>query len=451
MFVKMSIPGTNLVFAYDPYQFTALPTWERQFGFVILESRHDGITKILVRKLNPKQLPEKISECFKLDSEAIMRQCGNIHILSYNAGEDFERTIWTGPKSDGARCIIRKDSESWMLSASGPVGDSIKLGQLVDDLNKSIYLSKHVQTDVIVCPVEMRGTLCSIPEGEYTAIIDLLIGPVQQDLHLAVIQIEPNPHRQNLTRIFQGRQLLLYSRTLFQEKTNWGSATVPVGGYVIVQLPRVKLGPDSPLSEGKVIVRGFWDEGQPMVQNLPLQDLRPEITLAWPVPQTWMAINGPDEISIHRLTITIENEHLYASQRGALDLYLPNKQQNANEFQNELELNLDDFPSFGETVRAPCSGQVIRIRSDLQDQLVGVRDRQHPRGNEICIKREDGFVVVLAHLRKGSVLVKEGEYVESGQELAQVGNSGQSSEPHLHIHVADSEDQVADGVVFRFV
>lgn len=45
--------------------------------------------------------------------------------------------------------------------------------------------------------------------------------------------------------------------------------------------------------------------------------------------------------------------------------------------------------------------------------------------------------VELAHLQKGSVRVETGDPVKMGQSIALVGNSGNTSEPHLHIHAVD--------------
>ncbi|OOQ96677.1 peptidase M23 [Bacillus cereus] len=56
-------------------------------------------------------------------------------------------------------------------------------------------------------------------------------------------------------------------------------------------------------------------------------------------------------------------------------------------------------------------------------------------GNHIYLRLDEtGTFLFLAHLKKGSIKVKEGQHVNEGEVLAQVGNSGSSSEPHLHIH-----------------
>lgn len=65
----------------------------------------------------------------------------------------------------------------------------------------------------------------------------------------------------------------------------------------------------------------------------------------------------------------------------------------------------------------------------------GSDDFQSMAGNHIYLRLDEtGTFLVLAHLKKGSIKVKEGQHVNEGEFLAQVGNSGSSSEPHLHIH-----------------
>ena len=69
----------------------------------------------------------------------------------------------------------------------------------------------------------------------------------------------------------------------------------------------------------------------------------------------------------------------------------------------------------------------------IKDMPVPQMDREHMAGNYVAINCGE-FYVFLAHLRAGSIVVKKGEQVEVGEPLAQMGNSGNSSEPHLHLH-----------------
>jgi hypothetical protein len=88
---------------------------------------------------------------------------------------------------------------------------------------------------------------------------------------------------------------------------------------------------------------------------------------------------------------------------------------------------------FGVPVHAPCAGEVTGAENGLPDMPVPVMDSEHLLGNHVLLAC-DGIVLALAHLREGSVVVNVGEQVALGQRLGEVGNSGNSSEPHLHLH-----------------
>ncbi|SCF81297.1 Peptidase family M23 [Streptomyces sp. Ncost-T6T-2b] len=72
-------------------------------------------------------------------------------------------------------------------------------------------------------------------------------------------------------------------------------------------------------------------------------------------------------------------------------------------------------------------------------------------GNHVILDLGDGTYAVYAHARRGSLRVKAGDTVRAGQQIARCGNSGNSSEPHLHVHLMDSPDlDDARGVPFTW-
>ncbi|WDV46594.1 M23 family metallopeptidase [Clostridiaceae bacterium M8S5] len=96
---------------------------------------------------------------------------------------------------------------------------------------------------------------------------------------------------------------------------------------------------------------------------------------------------------------------------------------------------LSDYGIYGADVVCPSNGYVVDAYDLEEDILPNTEDNKTMMGNYIYIKIADtGTYLVLAHLKKDSVLVKKGQYVKEGQIIAKVGNSGSSSEPHLHIH-----------------
>lgn len=88
---------------------------------------------------------------------------------------------------------------------------------------------------------------------------------------------------------------------------------------------------------------------------------------------------------------------------------------------------------FGMPVVAPCAGTVAVAVDGVADMIVPQFDRDNMAGNHVVLACEDVHVV-MAHFRQGSVMVRAGDSVTVGEKLAEVGNSGGSNEPHLHIH-----------------
>lgn len=84
-------------------------------------------------------------------------------------------------------------------------------------------------------------------------------------------------------------------------------------------------------------------------------------------------------------------------------------------------------------VLAPCDGVVVDARDDAPDMPPPRPDRSRMAGNHVLLRCGDAHVL-LAHLRRGSLRVVPGERVRVGHVLGRVGNSGNSDEPHLHVH-----------------
>jgi hypothetical protein len=98
--------------------------------------------------------------------------------------------------------------------------------------------------------------------------------------------------------------------------------------------------------------------------------------------------------------------------------------------------DLEEYGCYGVPVVAPVSGLVVGAHDGEPDEMPGIVSNNiiAPTGNHVFIQMETGTYLVIAHMRKGSVLVKTGETVEEGQAIGECGNSGNTSEPHIHIH-----------------
>ncbi|HAB60423.1 MAG TPA: peptidase M24 [Lachnospiraceae bacterium] len=95
---------------------------------------------------------------------------------------------------------------------------------------------------------------------------------------------------------------------------------------------------------------------------------------------------------------------------------------------------LENYGIYMADVIAPVSGTVIGMENTEEDIMPNTEEFKSSLGNYIFLKIEQtGTYLILAHLEKGSIPVSIDDYVEVGQYIGKVGNSGTTSEPHLHI------------------
>lgn len=96
--------------------------------------------------------------------------------------------------------------------------------------------------------------------------------------------------------------------------------------------------------------------------------------------------------------------------------------------------DLFDYGIYLADVYCPVNGTVIDCKDNEEDILPNTEKFKSSLGNYIFIEVEEtGTYLILAHLEKDSVLVDVGEHVTKGTKIAKVGNSGTTSEPHLHM------------------
>jgi hypothetical protein len=99
---------------------------------------------------------------------------------------------------------------------------------------------------------------------------------------------------------------------------------------------------------------------------------------------------------------------------------------------------------FGAEIVAPCSGEVIAMQDGLPNRPLMDPDVENRHGNHVIVFCQ-GHSVLLAHMRPGTVAVRAGDHVTSGQRLGEVGNSGSTMEPHLHIHAVEGRHEDGSG------
>jgi Peptidase family M23 len=91
---------------------------------------------------------------------------------------------------------------------------------------------------------------------------------------------------------------------------------------------------------------------------------------------------------------------------------------------------------YGMPVFAPCTGEVVAAEDSLPDMQVPIVDREHMAGNFVLLRCKDADVL-LGHFKPRSLRVTIGSQVSVGSQIAQVGNTGNTSEPHLHLHAQE--------------
>jgi murein DD-endopeptidase MepM/ murein hydrolase activator NlpD len=114
--------------------------------------------------------------------------------------------------------------------------------------------------------------------------------------------------------------------------------------------------------------------------------------------------------------------------------------------------NNADYYAYGKKVLASKDGTVLSVRSDVVENLPGETvNTTTPGGNLVIIDHGDGQFGYYAHLKPSSSTVKVGARVIAGDPIGEVGNSGDSTEPHLHFHVMNKPDPAeADGIPAAF-
>ena len=97
-----------------------------------------------------------------------------------------------------------------------------------------------------------------------------------------------------------------------------------------------------------------------------------------------------------------------------------------------LPMQNERYAVFNQTVYSPCEGEVLDVEDKWPNETPWRGNPPYNVGNHVLIATKE-FGVLMGHLQKGSILVKVGEKVSKGQAIAQTGNSGWTSQPHLHI------------------
>jgi len=160
----------------------------------------------------------------------------------------------------------------------------------------------------------------------------------------------------------------------------------------------------------------------------------------------WIALNGPSSSSIHRRALIPLEGKAPIAQRFAIDWV--QRGSDGHTFTGDQKDN-KSYRAYGSEVLAVADAVVASTRDGIPENVPGITSRAVPMtpdtlgGNHVILDLSGGCFAFYAHLQPGSLRVKTGDRVHRGRVLALVGNSGNSTEPHLHFHVADANSPLA--------
>jgi len=169
----------------------------------------------------------------------------------------------------------------------------------------------------------------------------------------------------------------------------------------------------------------------------------------------WVATNGCCGNTSHRGAVVPASGRLNATERFAIDFVRLDPDVDGVVTHRGDGTKNDDYLAYGAPLLAVADGTVVSIQSDVPDSTP-----QHVPtdlaieqlgGNHVILDIGGGSYVYYAHMVPGSATVKVGDTVKRGQVIGKLGNSGNSSEAHLHLHVTRAPVPLAgDNVPYEF-
>ena len=208
------------------------------------------------------------------------------------------------------------------------------------------------------------------------------------------------------------RQFVKYEKTYASYKTNFERA-----------LFAVNISVDNNSKINGLLVKPFKESNLPKLA-------RNTTKLILPFKDEWTVIWGGDtkELNYH-----VESE----AQKNAFDFVITNEKGKSNMTDGKTN---DDYYAFGKDLIVPCDGEVVLVVDGVKDNVPGILNPVYVPGNTVIMKTQNNEFLFFAHFKQHSIVVKQGQIVKQGQLLGLCGNSGNSSEPHLHFHIQNVED-----------
>jgi hypothetical protein len=170
----------------------------------------------------------------------------------------------------------------------------------------------------------------------------------------------------------------------------------------------------------------------------------------------WLDGNSCCDMTPHRMAMNPLNGKLWAAERFAIDYVQLSPD---GTIYHGDRSKPESYPYFGADIHAVADGPVVAVLDGLPEQVPGQTPTgltlEQYGGNHIVQDISDGkgnhHYALYAHLKTGSVKVKPGDRLTTGQVIGNVGNTGNTDAPHLHFHVMSTPDPLmANGIPFEF-
>jgi hypothetical protein len=106
--------------------------------------------------------------------------------------------------------------------------------------------------------------------------------------------------------------------------------------------------------------------------------------------------------------------------------------------------DLASYYIYDKPLRVPADGVVTFVLDGRPDLPIGSADDRYHAGNHVVIDIGGGRFLMMGHIREGSIQVRVGDKVTEGQQIARVGNSGNTTAPHIHIQAQNLPTGIGD-------
>ncbi|WP_299333587.1 peptidoglycan DD-metalloendopeptidase family protein [uncultured Psychroserpens sp.] len=136
-------------------------------------------------------------------------------------------------------------------------------------------------------------------------------------------------------------------------------------------------------------------------------------------------------------TTVAQNYHVaYEDQQYAYDILMV---KDGSSYSGDPKKN-ENYYVFGKDIIAPCDAKVVKVITGVKDNIPGELNPEQLTGNTIVLQTEAEEYILFAHLKENSILVKEGQMIKQGDVMGQCGNSGNTTEAHLHLSLQNAVD-----------